>query len=75
QSPEHWHQAQTWQALPADFTVPADIPLYEGSLHFMRRLEVDGTVRVLNADWAAPGADPLRGVWVTLTLRCAGATL
>ncbi|MCA9984523.1 MAG: hypothetical protein KDE59_09525, partial [Anaerolineales bacterium] len=53
----------------------ADMPLYEGRLHFMRRLEVDGTVRVLNADWAAPGADPLRGIWVTLTLRCAGATL
>ena len=75
ESPEHWHQAQTWQALPADFTVPADMPLYEGRLHFMRRLEVDGTVRVLNADWAAPGADPLRGIWVTLMLNCAGATL
>lgn len=74
-SPQQWHETQPLRTLPAGFSLPERLPLYEGCLHFIRRVEPGGTVSVLNVDWAVPGADPQRGVWVTLTLTCSGATL
>ncbi len=44
------------------------LPLYAGRVHFIRRVEADGTVRVLNLRWQVPGAAIGQGVWVTLTL-------
>ena len=62
--------------LPADFTLPATRwPLYEGRVHFIRQVLADNTVSVLNVRWAVPNAEPLQGVWVTIELRSAGATL
>jgi len=50
-------------------------PLYEGKVHFMRKVLPDQTVSVLNVAWALPKAKPGQGVWVTLDLRPSGATL
>jgi hypothetical protein len=62
--------------LATDFTLPADkLPLREGRIHFMRRVNPDGTVRVLNGNWAVPRFDLARGVWVTITFRTTGALL
>jgi transposase InsO family protein len=59
-----------------DFTLPSGrMPLYEGRLHFMRQVLPDDTVSVLNVRWTVPNPEPLRGVWVTIDLRTAGATL
>ncbi len=63
-------------SLPSDFRRPSGkIPLYAGRLHFIRRIDPDGTVSVLNVKWAVPQPDFSRGVWVTLELQPEGATL
>ncbi|MEZ4713962.1 MAG: hypothetical protein R3A44_42650 [Caldilineaceae bacterium] len=50
-------------------------PLYVGRIHFMRKVNVDKTVTVLNASWPLASALPDQGVWVTLTLAPTYATL
>lgn len=50
----------------------APLPLSEGRVHFMRRVEAKGSVRVLNEDWSVPTALPDTGVWVTLDLTVSG---
>jgi hypothetical protein len=49
--------------------------LSAGRVHFIRRVQPDGTIAVLNVNWPVPHADPLRGVWATRELTPAGATL
>jgi transposase len=62
--------------LPMDFHLPSGkLPLYEGTLHFMRRLQANGTISVLNVDWQVPNASSDSGVWATVEFRRAGATL
>ncbi len=51
------------------------LPLYAGRVHCIRRVEADGTVRVLNLRWEVPGAAIGQGVWVTLTLTPAAFTI
>ena len=53
----------------------ARLPLYEGRIHFIRQVLADHTVSVLNVRWAVPNPEPLKGVWVTIELWAAGATL
>lgn len=68
-TPTQWHQQQPATLLAPDFQMPIDkIPLRAGRVHFMRRVSPDGTVRVLNVDWAVPHFNPWQGVWVTLEL-------
>ena len=74
-TPQEVHGQPTYR-LPADFTLPATRwPLYEGRVHFIRQVLADNTVSVLNVRWAVPNPEPLQGVWVTIELRTAGATL
>jgi transposase InsO family protein len=74
-TPQEVHGQPTYR-LPADFTLPATRwPLYEGRVHFIRQVLADNTVSVLNVRWAVPNPEPLHGVWVTIELRSAGATL
>lgn len=76
QTPAEVHFERAPRLLPADFRLPSGkLPLYEGSLHFMRHIEPNNTVSVLNVDWRAPDVAPGTGVWVTVDFRCAGATL
>jgi transposase InsO family protein len=74
-TPEEVH-GQPIYRLPSDFALPAErSPLYEGRLHFVRRVLADNTVSVLNVRWTVPHPEPLKGVWVTIELRASGAIL
>jgi transposase len=76
QSPAVRHQEGTPRQLPAGFTLSGKkLPLREGRIHFMRRVNPQGQVRVLNVDWTVPRFDPLKGVWVTIEFRTTGARL
>jgi transposase InsO family protein len=75
-SPHELHHQSSHRLLDADFCLPSQkLPLREGRIHFIRRVSADGTVSVLNADWAVPNPDPEKGVWVTIELRTSGALL
>ena len=76
QTPSQLHQPQSCTKLPADFQLTTDkLPLRAGRIHFMRAVSPQGTVRVLNVDWAVPHFNLLQGVWVTLELSPTAATL
>lgn len=76
QTPAEVHSERVPHLLPADFQLPSGkLPLYEGSLHFMRHIESNNTVSVLNVDWRVPNVTPGMGVWATIDFRCSGATL
>jgi putative transposase len=70
QTPALVHQQPTApRLLEANFSLPeGKLPLYAGRLHFMRRVQPNGTVSVLNVDWPVPGLEPPQGLWVTLEL-------
>lgn len=75
-SPAEVHQRITPRKLSPDFQLPTHkLPLTEGRIHFMRRVNPDHTVSVLNLTWSLPDAKLDRGVWVTLELNTSGATL
>jgi transposase InsO family protein len=76
QTPTTVHHQQQPEKLDADFQMsPQKLPLREGCIHFMRRVTLERTVRVLNANWTVPQCDPTKGVWVTVAFKPKGATL
>lgn len=76
QTPDELHSQAFPILFPADFTKPpGKLPLYAGRVHFMRRVDPDGTVSVLNVKWTLPNPDLNKGVWVTLEISPQGATL
>lgn len=76
QSPNQLHWLSPPVQLGEDFSCPdKKLPLYAGRIHFMRKVNTDKTVRVLNASWSVASARPEQGVWVTLTLAPTNATL
>lgn len=75
-TPQEVHAQTTPRRLPTTFQMPTErLPLMAGRVHFIRRLQSDGTISVLNVNWPVPQVDPLQGVWATLELTPAGATL
>jgi transposase len=50
-------------------------PLFEGQVHFIRRVTQECTISVLNVRWEVPAAQPGQGVWATLKIRTSGAKL
>ena len=75
-TPHEVHTQTTPHRLPPTFQMPTErLPLVAGRVHFIRRLQPDGTISVLNVNWPVPQVDPLQGVWATLELTPAGATL
>jgi transposase len=75
-TPHEIHMQTTPRRLPTTFQMPTErLPLLAGRVHFIRRLQPDGTISVLNVNWPVPQADPLKGVWATLELTPDGATL
>lgn len=69
-SPHHCHTQVEIRKLPAEWLLPAGkLPLYEGQLHFIRRVEAEGTISVLNVRWTVPNSYPDQGVWATLELQ------
>lgn len=76
QTPTALHCQQQPDKLAADFQLSLQkLPLREGRIHFMRQVAPEGIVRVLNANWAVPHFDPLKGVWVTVEFKMKGAML
>lgn len=69
QSPADRHQQPPPRCLPTSFPLPMDKqPLHTGRVHFIRRVQTDQTVRLLNVDWSVP-ATVNSGVWATLTIE------
>jgi transposase InsO family protein len=54
---------------------PKQRPLYEGQVHFMRKVSTDKTISVLNVPWSVPTANPDQGVWASLVIKTSGAKL
>lgn len=76
QTPAEVHYRRPVCRLPADFVLPTTKqPLYEGRVHFMRQVQADGTISVLNSTWAVPNPEPQQAVWVTLELDPSHVTL
>lgn len=77
QAPALLHQQSAApRLLPADFRRPeGQLPLYAGRVHFMRRVQPNGAVSVLNVEWSVPEPKPDQGVWVTLELSPEAASL
>ncbi len=69
QTPHQVHLAHPQRALPANFAPNLkQLPVTEGHVHFIRKVEPDGAIPVLNARWSVPETPPLQGVWATLSL-------
>lgn len=76
QTPDEIHNLANQRLLSSDFTKPSGkLPLYTGQVHFMRRVDPDRSVAVLNARWTISKPDFTKGVWVTLDLQPEGAHL
>ena len=74
-SPQEHHFQSPPRLLVADFKRPEHLPLTEGRVHFMRRVNHDRVVSLLNLDWQVPRAEPSQGVWATLAFTRHGVTL
>ena len=44
-------------------------------MHFIRLIDQERSVRILNVDWPVPSGQPDQGAWATLTFAEQGATL
>jgi transposase len=75
-SPHELHHSGPPTRLDPTFTLcEQKLPLRQGRIHFIRRVQSAGTVSVLNANWSVPKPDPDQGVWVTIEFQPAAATL
>ena len=75
QSPLERHRAQPIHRLPDDFECPKRLPLTVGKAHFIRLVNEEGQISVLNLAWDVPRAKPNQGVWATLEITLRGARL
>jgi hypothetical protein len=67
-SPTQLHLAQPFRKLVANFQIPDPLPLPTGRVHFIRRVDANRQIKVLNVAWDVPQAKPHQGVWATLEL-------
>lgn len=74
-SPAECHQTSPIRKLPEGFCLPERLPLTAGQVHFLRKVDDQRQVKVLNLDWNVPKAQPHQGVWVTLNIASSGVTL
>jgi hypothetical protein len=74
-SPLEVHQATPVRRLPANFTLPDILPITSGQVHFMRAVDKNRNVLILNKTWSAGLGVPNQGVWATLSLTPKGAAL
>ena len=73
-SPAQLH-GEPCRQLTSTFNPQHPLPLRTGKVHFMRRVDSQGNIKVLNAEWTVPNFDSTKGVWVTLDLQLSGADL
>jgi transposase InsO family protein len=74
-SPAQVHRSHPGRRLPEAFTLPANLPLTAGRVHFIRQVSQHRTIPVLNVNWNIPQAEPGQGVWATLEITLTGASL
>ena len=74
-SPFEIHRASPVRKLPANFSPPAKLPITAGQVHFLRAVDKNRNVLILNKTWSAGLGIPNQGVWATLSLTPKGATL
>lgn len=67
-SPAERHLAQPPLPFPDDFTLPSQLPLTCGKIHFIRAVNAKLHIQILNLGWEIPLAQPLQGVWATINL-------
>lgn len=67
-SPAQLHLAQPFRKLAANFEIPDPLPLTTGRVHFIRQVDANHQIKVLNVAWNVPQAQPDQGVWATLAL-------
>ena len=72
-SPAAIHFTTSMHRLPANFKIPARLPLTEGKVHFMHTVKKDENIPFANLKWHAALAQPGQGVWGTLYIRLNGA--
>lgn len=74
-SPATLHRPGAARRLPDNLPLPAQLPLTVGKVHFIRRVDEQRSIRVLNVDWPVSRAQPDQGVWATLAFTPRRATL
>ena len=74
-SPIERHTALPTHRLPDDFQFPKRLPLTAGRAHFIRPVNENRKIKVLNLEWDVPRAKPNQGVWATLEITLRGARL
>ncbi len=75
-SPYELHYVTPPHPLDPDFTLSEQkLPVRAGRIHFIRQVQAEGIVSVLNVNWSVPKSDLDKGVWVTIEFRSSGATL
>lgn len=75
QSPLEIQRALPVRKLPADFSLPNRLSITAGQVHFLRAVDEKRNVLILNKVWSEGKGLPDQGVWATLSLKPAGATL
>jgi transposase len=73
--PADLHPFPIHNFLPDERSASEHLPLTAGRVHFIRRVDQDHQVRILNMDWDVLTAEPDQGVWATLELSPQGASL
>jgi len=73
--PADLHPAPVHCPFPAESRSSDRLPLTAGQVHFIRRVDQDTKVMILNIHWDVPAAKPDQGVWATLQFTSNGASL
>jgi hypothetical protein len=74
-SPIERHLTLPAHRLPDDVQFPKRLPLTAGRVHFIRPVNENRKITVLNLEWDVPRAKPNQGVWATLEFTLRGARL
>lgn len=74
-SPSQLHNATPFLRLSADFQMPKKLPLTAGKVHFMRCVDRENKISLLNLSWEVLNAAPDQGVWATIVFSKSGANL
>jgi transposase len=74
-SPIECHLAYPARKIPAEFCLPKNLPVTAGQVHFIRAVDPNHQVKILNLDWDVSKAEANTGVWVTLNISPVNSTL
>ena len=75
QSPAEIHSAVPARKLPFGFSLPNPLPITAGQVHFLRAVDENRNLLILNQVWYAGLGVPKQGVWATLSLKPSGSNL